>query len=317
MGKERKEWLDIAKGITIILMVLGHSSLPAYLNRFIFAFHMPLFFIASGWTSNWEHFTVVDFIKRRTKTLLVPFIVYSAIVLLFHVCYNWMTVEEWLLKGWGDGYALWFVPVLFLASVFSRLIYSLKQYLKNDLWYAIIICVLLIGIDLCFNGCRLPWALSTVPYATFLVILGSEWSRISNIRKKDNSIGVFILSIIIVAMVSYFWKLDLCFNYILPSFPLLLGAISGTYMVFQLSKYLDSANSSLIRQAATVLKVVGKETYIVVAFSLLIIMLLNYHFNMNSIVKYIILVLSLIVISIIKNFIKNLLLKSKSDIASQ
>lgn len=317
MGKERKEWLDIAKGITIILMVLGHSSLPAYLNRFIFAFHMPLFFIASGWTSNWERYTVVDFIKRRTKTLLVPFIVYSVIVLLFHVCYNWMTVEEWLLKGWGDGYALWFVPVLFLASVIARLIYSLKQYLNNDLWYAIIICVLLIGIDLCFNGCLLPWSLSTVPYATFLVILGSEWSRKSNKRNKNNNIRVFVLSIIVVATVSYFWKLDLCFNRILPSFPLLVGAISGTYMVFQLSKYLESANSLLFRQTAKILMMVGKETYIVVAFSLLIIMLINYYFNINPIVKYILLFGALVVLSIIKNFIKNLLSKSKSVIVNQ
>lgn len=47
-------WLDIAKATVIILMVLGHTSIPNSLSNFIWAFHMPLFFIASGWTTNWE-----------------------------------------------------------------------------------------------------------------------------------------------------------------------------------------------------------------------------------------------------------------------
>ena len=44
----RKQWLDIAKGIAIILMVIGHTSIPNIASNFIYAFHMPLFFIASG-----------------------------------------------------------------------------------------------------------------------------------------------------------------------------------------------------------------------------------------------------------------------------
>ena len=46
--KERIVWLDVAKGMAIILMVLGHSGLPSVINSFIFAFHMPFFFVASG-----------------------------------------------------------------------------------------------------------------------------------------------------------------------------------------------------------------------------------------------------------------------------
>jgi len=52
--KERIEWLDIAKCITIILMVVGHTTIPKILSNFIWAFHMPLFFIASGMTTNFN-----------------------------------------------------------------------------------------------------------------------------------------------------------------------------------------------------------------------------------------------------------------------
>ena len=37
-------WVDIVKGIGIILVVLGHSNPPVWLSTFISAFHMPLFF---------------------------------------------------------------------------------------------------------------------------------------------------------------------------------------------------------------------------------------------------------------------------------
>lgn len=81
MASIRLQWLDIAKGLTIILMVLGHTSIPEFASRFIWAFHMPLFFIASGWTTNWEKKSLVEFTRHKFRTIMVPFFVYSAIVL--------------------------------------------------------------------------------------------------------------------------------------------------------------------------------------------------------------------------------------------
>ena len=45
VGKKRIEWVDIAKGIAILLMVIGHEVPSGLLYVFIFSFHMPLFFI--------------------------------------------------------------------------------------------------------------------------------------------------------------------------------------------------------------------------------------------------------------------------------
>ena len=45
MSHKRLQWIDVAKGIGIILMVLGHTSIPQMLSNFIWAFHMPLFFL--------------------------------------------------------------------------------------------------------------------------------------------------------------------------------------------------------------------------------------------------------------------------------
>ena len=65
MSQNRNRWLDIAKGIAIILMVAGHTPIPSVMSHFIYAFHMPLFFISSGLVSNYEKYSLVDYIKHK------------------------------------------------------------------------------------------------------------------------------------------------------------------------------------------------------------------------------------------------------------
>ena len=46
----RDSSIDIAKGVGIILVVFGHDTLcPSIIRNVIFSFHMPLFFILSGY----------------------------------------------------------------------------------------------------------------------------------------------------------------------------------------------------------------------------------------------------------------------------
>lgn len=48
--KKRINYFDIAKGLGILLMIIGHMPIKnEYLKNFIFCFHMPLFFIISGY----------------------------------------------------------------------------------------------------------------------------------------------------------------------------------------------------------------------------------------------------------------------------
>ena len=47
MKSEQWKWVDIAKGIGIILVFLGHFNIPDTLRAEIYTFHMPLFFFLS------------------------------------------------------------------------------------------------------------------------------------------------------------------------------------------------------------------------------------------------------------------------------
>ena len=48
--KTRIEWIDFAKGLTILLVVVGHTISNGLIRGSIFSFHMPLFFFLSGIT---------------------------------------------------------------------------------------------------------------------------------------------------------------------------------------------------------------------------------------------------------------------------
>lgn len=84
--RQRILWVDVARGIAIILVFFGHlgdSWFPSLTTIFtaIYTFHMPLFFLLSGLFFNpaWIWKTLIT---RRAKTLLVPYYVFSVFALI-------------------------------------------------------------------------------------------------------------------------------------------------------------------------------------------------------------------------------------------
>lgn len=302
----RIQWIDIAKAIAIILMVVGHTSIPSIASDFIYAFHMPLFFIASGWTTNWNKYSFCDFIKKRSISLLFPFFFYSVIVLFIHVHYGWMTMDEWLVKGWGDGYALWFIPVLFIATIIVKSLYAFRETGGGRLFWVALVMVLSLGIDLHYYHMRLTWNLSSIPYAVFMIVVGSEWSKLDFKFLRWIRFIVAISAFLVVLIISHYWRLDICFNNITPILPLTIGAISGSIIVFLMAKMIEKYSGKL----ATLFISIGKETYVIVAFSQITIMLLNEYFQLNVAIKYALLIMVLIIIKYAKDAV-NSVLKTK------
>ena len=74
MGSKRLDWIDIAKGIAIILVIVGHTvPNPSPLRHAIFSFHMPLFFILAGYTFRPKPWR--ELLSGSVSRLLVPYVV--------------------------------------------------------------------------------------------------------------------------------------------------------------------------------------------------------------------------------------------------
>ena len=88
----------MAKGIAIILMVIAHAEAPGWLCKFVFEFHMPLFFITAGYffSTRYLH-DEATFVKKRVKGLYWPFVKWALFFLILH---NWMPMSN--IQLWTD-----------------------------------------------------------------------------------------------------------------------------------------------------------------------------------------------------------------------
>ena len=74
-------------------------------------------------------------------------------------------------------------------------------------------------------------------------------------------------------------------------------------MIFTFSRVICDIKGGVCLAITSILKKIGTETYVVVAFSPIIVMLLNHYVSINALTKYFVLTIILILICIIKNYI--------------
>ena len=77
-NNQRIEYWDVAKGLGIICVMLGHLGCNQ-IDRVVFTFHMPLFFLISGWFLKTEE-SLQEFVKKKTRRLLIPYYVTGCII---------------------------------------------------------------------------------------------------------------------------------------------------------------------------------------------------------------------------------------------
>lgn len=164
MNRDKK--IDIIKGITILLMVLGHTNFAG--RHFIYMFHMAVFFMASGYFVKDKNSETIAGVKttiiKRIKGLWLPYFIWNTIYTLCNNLFiqtNIYTVDEGVqayldpsliniahtmsikemginiakglyMKGQTElGGAFWFLQILLYISIAYVLIdFCLKKILK-------------------------------------------------------------------------------------------------------------------------------------------------------------------------------------------
>lgn len=77
-GGARLAWPDAAKGLGVLLVGLGHSRLlPEWASAWIYSFHMPLFFLLSGWFFSLRPGGVGATLRHKALPILMPYLAYN------------------------------------------------------------------------------------------------------------------------------------------------------------------------------------------------------------------------------------------------
>lgn len=202
IGK-RIEWVDVSKGVGIILVVLGHTSFQ--LRNIIYGCHMPLFFFLSGIVFQREKYDFGGIVKSRFNSLIIPYVFFYLITYFY-----WLFVEksmrsfdiEWwqpllgLFYGsqWHDlmihNGILWFLPCLFITQILVYLIGAAKKvYVQVGL---IVICVF---IGLLFKE-NLPWGINIALVASQFFFVA--WLLRTKTQIRDVKLPVSLFSFIIL-----------------------------------------------------------------------------------------------------------------------
>lgn len=175
--KKRIDWIDVAKGIGVICVILGHIS--KYQDhwkfvQFLYGFHVGAFFILSGITFKKKiNCKFKDLMESIIKHYVIPYIISVSFIL---ICKELFTADFHFFENL-KGYALqiragsiWFITVLALSKV---IIWFLNNRIKNSkLLTAIIVIIFCLGcISLKYYN-RLFWNLDLVPMGMFFVYFG-------------------------------------------------------------------------------------------------------------------------------------------------
>lgn len=256
--------VTIAKGIGIILMVLGHSGIPMG-KDFIYMFHMPLFFILAGYCFKIKHLSNFGlFIHRRINGLYIPFVKYGLLFLLlhnlfyqlniynglygyngntsyiydikemaFHAILNILFIES---EGLLGGY--WFLPQLFIASILGWIVIKLFQKRK------IVGLLSIFFLSVVFN-----WYGLYVPYTpiSWLSIFATAFFFMGYILKEyyislqNKSVfywGGALLMLIIVLPGSFFWPTGMTRCTPFEQIPYFFSGIAGSLTVIIFSSWM-------------------------------------------------------------------------------
>ena len=88
--KSRMDYIDIYRAFGIILMVMGHIGFGGKFDKFIHAFHMPMFFFISGFFYKEKCLDIKKYAVDKAKKLLTPYFVFGGGVLLPLVPEQWL-----------------------------------------------------------------------------------------------------------------------------------------------------------------------------------------------------------------------------------
>lgn len=159
MASKRIQYIDLAKGLCITLLVLYHvfihqDDVPQ-VNRTLMVFLLPLFFFLSGlFFKEYENFW--DFILRRVNKLLIPFAFFYlvtsfALPNVLNLCgYTVSHTQSLGISGlWAfitkEQFAnnpIWFLWALFLVNIyFYVILLSVRRLTSNSTYVAIMVTI--------------------------------------------------------------------------------------------------------------------------------------------------------------------------------
>lgn len=175
-------------------MVLGHINFAnAPIKKWIYAFHMPLFFFASGLTLHEDNLRT--FIIKKIKKIYLPYLFWGFIFSNF-------AIKSIPLLLYGSNYSisqasslssLWFLPTLFIAEIIVQVLFKITKNNKLLMLLAGLLLTISFILPEKVNGYYMNFDVSLI--AVFFIVLGKVChTYLDTIKNTKTMIITLIIS---------------------------------------------------------------------------------------------------------------------------
>lgn len=268
------EWIDVVKGIGILLVVGSHVYLPSTFAHYVFWFHMPLFFFISGFLYKKPH-SYFPFLVRKIQHLIIPYVAfllllavpkYTTWIILRPDQVNFRSLFDltftliyggYFLQGWFG--VFWFITCLF----FTQQAYYSLSLIRNEksLFFVVVMAVslTLAAVNSAYlEFVKLPLGTNIVLMALPIYWAGHIWFDLSE-RQRDRTvaIGVFIAIVALAVDSLGLMKLTLDMKYNDFGLPGIGFFIAVSYSVVLVKGGQLISNMAIVSR---VLSAVGRES---------------------------------------------------------
>ncbi len=278
-AKQRIHYIDIAKGIAIILVIIGHTSkfAPTNLVWWLYTFHMPLFFILSGMVFNVEKYkNFKDFFIAKVKSLLIPYFSLCLIgwflTMIMDNPTGFLKVKTlnkfigiFLARRRNEYYfSMWFITTLFVSENFLYIF--IKAFKNKKIFLALIFIISAISGSaiIIFYNKGFYWNIDLVPITISFLLIG-YFLRIYK-EKFDFSLHKNIILMIILLAANLFTgyinyknngRSDLFYSTIGNPIYYYIAALCGSFATILFSKLLKKSR---------ILEYIGRNSLIYYAY---------------------------------------------------
>ncbi|AKB73990.1 O-acetyl transferase [Methanosarcina lacustris Z-7289] len=269
-----EKWIDVTKGIGILLVILGHNDFDQSFLTVIHTFNMPLFFYISGYLFHYKKYKLNpnNFIFQKFKRLVVPYFVTNIIILctftlLFFFkmnSFNGNSPVKYLIGVfYGNGAPLnpptiytnllsvpsWFLLGLFCASLILYLLTDSHE--KYGLAFSSFLCFLVILFGFRISKyILLPWSFDIACVSMIFMFSGYlvnyykiNWLYNNFKSNLYNSICILLLFIVI----SINGAVDMNTRTYSNLFFFSIAGLLGTYITIEFAKKISKKESLLMK----------------------------------------------------------------------
>lgn len=322
----RKNWIDAAKAVAMFIVVLNHSELriPG-VNFWGGMFFVPAFFLLSGYTYHPDNGSYKEYVKKKAKRLLIPYLTANLFLFLFffikmiltHNLSSDFVVRSLLGILYGRNQIFvssdyhsnlminlnaptWFLPALFVALIMLEGFYRLCKGNEKKVVLLVVVYALFATGYHYFVPVLLPWCLDIMPFFLLMMLAGNLLKKIDFFHENDEKLileispkirRVVIVLLFIICIVSGLFNgsYNLSLSDAGKSVTLMcMAAISSSVLLMVIMNLLDKKAEKI----CSILAKLGKHTLTTLCYHyfilVMVMMVLGFldNYLMNWIMQY-------------------------------